>query len=207
MILSTIFNFIIIVLFLHVARLSYSYYASSVVNHYRFRTLYSIGFLLVFQSILAFNYIWFGNIEFQGVRWLIFYITETLYLSMFLKNTKLNRKSELSITSLFLVVILVGTIEYNIVLDLIKVAILITLTLKSNEALVRKYFTKSMIVYGFVSIVPTVYGLTGSASLFMGVLFGLSFAYASKKIYDKEKIDDFLLEQIRKEELEHKDNN
>ena len=199
MILSTIFNSIIIILFLYVARLSYSYYSTSKKNHYKYKTLYSAGFLMCFQAVLAFNFIWFGDSILQETRWFIFYIVEVLYMSMLLKNTKLQRRHELSITSLFLVVVLMGTVQWSLAFDMVKVVILIFLGLTSKEPITRKYYTISMCIYGLALLAPSLFGLTGNESLFMGVLFASSFAYASKKIYNKEKIDDALLELIREE--------
>jgi hypothetical protein len=42
------------------------------------------------------------------------------------------------------------------------------------------------------SVVPVIFGFTTNASLFMGVIFSLSFAIGSHKLYMKEKIDDEL---------------
>ena len=155
---------------------------------------------MCFQAVLAFNFIWFGDSSLQETRWIIFYIVEALYMSMLLKNTSLQRRHELSITSLFLVIVLVGIVQWSLALDMMKVSMLIFLGLVSKEPITRKYYTISMGMYGIALLVPSIFGLTGNISLFIGVLFGISFAYASKKIYNKEKIDDALLEKIRLEE-------
>jgi hypothetical protein len=109
-----------------------------------------------------------------------------------MRNVKIKRTYELILVSFFTLLVVISYTYWWLGFNLMIAGILTFLACKSQEEITRKFFSISMILYGMTSVVPVIFGFTTNASLFMGVIFSLSFAIGSHKLYMKEKIDDEL---------------
>ena len=168
MILGVVLSFIIIGFWLYSGALSYSYYSTSVKNHYRYKNIYTISVLNVFQAVLGIYFIVTGDEIFQQVRWLTFTLIDYQLLGFLLRGTN-KRQFELIITSVYSILLLLSTLYLSVWFDVAIALILVCVARKSHESIVKSWFALSMIIYGFTSVIPTMVGFTTSESLLTAV--------------------------------------
>lgn len=196
-----VFLFVVIIaLWTIVSVYGYSFYSSTLQNHYKFSMLYQAGFLNIYQCVLGIVYVLGITENFQSVRWTIFSFIELTFL-FFILRTYTNRHIELIITSVFLIFLLMSTIMVSLIFNIILVLILVGVSLCSKDDILRKWFSVSFILYGFTSIIPAIFGFTQVESLLIGVAFSLHFMIGVRKLYHKEKTDENLKKLINEGKL------
>lgn len=198
MIFDVLLSIAIIILWTTVSVYGFSFYASSRQNHYKFSHLYQAGFLNIFQSLLGIYFIVTGDDRLQSARWITFSFLELVFLYFILRSYN-KRHIELIVVSLFMVVLLLSTLWLNLIFNIMIVAILVTLSILSKDRILSRWFSVSFILYGFTSIIPSIYGFTQTESLLAGLIFSLHFMIGVRKIYHQEKIDDELKKKIIEE--------
>lgn len=187
-----IFLYVLIIMVdLYIATISFSFFATSKVNHFKFKHIYQMKVLLIFQSILAIIVLITGNKELNSIRWLCFTFAEYSMLLFAISHYK-KRHFELLITSIYIILLLISTLMYSLAISLIITGILVLLCLLSKEEIVKKWFSVSFLIYGLVNIVPYYFGLTDTESILVGLIFTLHISAGVVKLYQKDKVDDEL---------------
>lgn len=200
MILGVVLSLIIIGIWLCTGTLAFTFYSSKIYNHFMFRSAFLISYLNLFQAVLGIYYIITGDGQYQMSRWTTFSLIEVTMLSFLIRGTK-KRQFELIITSVFMTLILLSISYPWLIFNLLICAILSTIAYRSEEQIIKKWFTPTMIMYGMTFVVPSIFGLTTNESLGVGVIFSLMFMLGVSKLYNKEKTDDKLKEMIKNGEL------
>lgn len=190
---------IMIIMWMYAGVLSYSFYSTSQKNHYKFKHLYQAAVLNIFICVLGIYYLISGNEMLQPARWLSFTFLELTFLYFVLRSYS-DRHFELIVTSIYLITLILSTLWLNLIFNIMVVMILIVLCLASKDEILKKWFSISFVLYGFTSIIPTIYTVTGTESILMGLIFTTHFVIGVKKIYVKEKVD----EELKKLLLENK---
>lgn len=201
MIVNVFLNSIIIALWLVVGAMSFNFYVSNTENHFQFKSLFSLSSAQILGCIMAYPYILGVTDRFQYARMILFSIMEIMILNFLLRTTSIRRPWELVLTSVFMVIILFSTIYNSLLFNILITAILFYVALKSSEYVIRKYYSISMATYFLVSVIPAIFGFTGTQSLAIGAIFSWTFLFASYKIYKKERINDKLVEMVKSGEL------
>jgi len=197
MIIDILLNSIIIMLWLITGAMSFSFYVSNTENHFLYKSIFTISSMNLFCVVLAFPYILGVTDMYQNTRWICFGILEMLMFAMLLRTTSIKRPWELIITTSFMVIILISMVHPMLLYSIIITSLLLLVSIRSKEKLVRKYYSISMATYGFTSIIPAIYGFTSAQSLLMGCVFSWTFLWASLKIYRSEKVDEKLKQMLR----------
>lgn len=200
MILNTLISIAIILLFVYVGVLCYSFFSTSIKNHYKFKHLFQVSVLNIFQAFLGIYFIITGDDVFQEARWISFSFMEMAFLYFIMRSYK-NRHFELIITSVYLITLLLSTLWLNLAFNMAIVAMLVLLSLFSNDEILKKWFSISFALYGMTSIIPSVFGFTQVESLLMGLVFSVHFTVGVWKLYHKERTDDELKKLIMQEKL------
>lgn len=198
--LNVFISVLIILPWIYTGALSYSFYSSSLHNHYKMKHLYSISILNVFQAVLGIIYILGITERFQSARWLIFTFIELMFLFFVLRSYS-NRHFELVVTSFYTVILVLSTLWLHLIFNVAVVLILILLCLMSKDKILQRWFTWSFVLYGLTSIVPNIFTFTGTESLLVGLIFTVHFSIGVIKIYRKEKVDDNLKKLLLENKL------
>lgn len=196
--IGVVLSCIIIGVWGYIGVLTFALYSTALDNHHQMRMFYTIAVLNIMQALLGIYYIITGNGDWQQARWVAFALIEIAYLSFVLGAFKV-RWLELGVRTFFYIIVLASIVVSNVWLNIAISMILALLAYHSQEKLIKKYFTWIFIVYAFVNIIPVIAGFTTNYSLLTGVVYTSMFAYGAKKLYDKEKVNDEIESQIRKE--------
>lgn len=172
-----------------VAVMCYEFYTTGLVNRFKFRYWFSIGFLNAFHISLALYYEVTGDARFQVVRWATFALMDVLYLEIFLRPTTFkHRRNELLVRVVFYYVTLLSPVLMFYPLNITIALLLAYITYVTKEHY-YKWFTTSFILYAFTTIVPEVFGYGTDASFLMGVAFLLHLMLGVYKLYKLEKVE------------------
>lgn len=195
MILNIFLFCVIIVLWLYVGVLSFSFYSTGKFNRFFFKNIYVISILNIFQSILGVYVITTGDASVNNARWMAFSFMEINFMYFVLRASK-KRHIELITMAFFNILVLTSSVQYSIVLNIAIAVILSALAFKSGVKILRRYFTWIFLLYGMTSVIPVLCDFTSTESLLIGVAFSISFLFGTIKLYKKEKVDAELKELI-----------
>lgn len=198
-------SMMIIGIWIFVGVLSFSFFTTTKENHYRFRSLYTIASMSVFQAILGMYFLVSGDAQYQEVRWLTFTLMESQFLNFAIRDTK-KRHLQLLIQTVFYFVLLMSQVHYSLIMNFLIAGILVAISITSPVEIIKKHFSISFALYFLTALVPAIVGFTTNISLFMGVIFSAHFAWGVFKMYTSEKVKDEIELQIRtKIEKEYKE--
>ena len=196
--IGVMLSIVIIGVWGYIGTLTSALYSTTLTNHHQMRMFYTIAVFNIIQAVLGIYYIITGDGEWQQARWVAFSLIDVAYLG-FVMGTFKKRWFELTVRTIFWILVLVSTVMFSVWLNVTMCAILAWLAYVNKEPIVKKYFPIIFITYSLTTVVPYLTGFTTNASLFMGVIYTCMFAYGAKKLYNKEKVNDAIDSQLREE--------
>lgn len=172
-----------------VSVMCYEFYTTTLVNRFKFRYWFAIGFLNAFHILLALYFEVTGDATYQTVRWATFALMDVLYLEIFLRpNTFKERRIELLVRVGFYYITLLSPVIMFYPLNILIALTLATIAWLSKEPM-HKWFTVSFIIYAFTTIIPEIFGYGTDISFLTGVAFMLHLMFGVYKLYKMEKVE------------------